>query len=248
MRWFSKSRTASHTQRRLAASCLAGTSGALGLLWLCGSAHAVRPQTTEDAGLNPPGTCQFEVWQDQARDGHHAHQAPVCGVLPDLELGAESVHSIPSKKHLEARALSLKWVPDWAQWQDWQFGLKGGALSQKPVGSPHWHAVNWSAMLLATHELSHQWTLHINLGHIHDIDQHGTVTNINASLNWRPHPRWLIFAEVLGDTRTASQKGGGLRWWLLQDRVAVDVTAARNGNHARTSVWGIGLGWYGITF
>ncbi len=241
-------RSHARTKPRLAATWVTEASGALVLLWLCGSAHAVRPQVTEDAGVNHPGTCQFEVWQDHARDGHHVHQAPVCGVLPDLELGAEVVHSIPSKQHLEARAVSLKWVPDWAQWQDWQFGLKGGALSQKLLGTPHWHAINWSAMLLATRELSHQWTLHVNLGHIHDIDQHATVTNVNASLNWRPHPRWLIFAEVLGDTRTALQKSAGLRWWLLQDRVAVDVTAARNGAHARTSVWGIGLGWYAITF
>lgn len=241
-------RSHARTKPRLAATWVTEASGALVLLWLCGSAHAVRPQVTEDAGVNRPGTYQFEVWQDHARDGHHVHQAPVCGVLPDLELGAEFVHSIPSKQHLEARAVSLKWVPDWAQWQDWQFGLKGGALSQKLLGTPHWHAINWSAMLLATRELSHQWTLHVNLGHIHDIDQHATVTNVNASLNWRPHPRWLIFAEVLGDTRTALQKSAGLRWWLLQDRVAVDVTAARNGAHARTSVWGIGLGWYAITF
>ncbi len=240
--------TNKHTPR-FAADALGSISLGMCALLAGQTSHAARPLTTDDAAVNPPGTCQVEAWQDQERDASkHMHLAPACGVVPGLEMGAEVVRSSPSEEHLQARAIGVKWVPAFAQFGAWQFGLKGGVLSQKPPGEQHWRAGNWSAQVLASRELSTEWSLHVNAGHLHDTDLQSNVTSYGAALSWTPHPRMQIFAEVIGDTRAAVQKGVGMRWWLLPDQLGLDVTAARNGAGANTSVWGIGLGWYGISF
>lgn len=213
-----------------------------------GAALGARPLTTDDAGVNEPGTCQVEAWRDQERDAHHQHLAPACGVVAGVELGVEGVWSAPRDEQAQGRGLALKWVPAWARLDAVQFGLKLGVTSQKEPGSRNWGAGQTTALVLASVPLHDKWDLHLNAGHIHRIDQQGADTAYGAALVWRPHPRWQLGVEVLGDLQTAAQKSLSLRHWLIPDTLGLDLTASRMGSRADTGSWGIGIGWYGIRF
>jgi hypothetical protein len=218
--------------------------------WLAsvGSAHAGRPLATEDAGVNPTGQCQLESWVDVASDGHHAHFAPACGVLDGLELGFEAVVDPPATEHAQARALALKWAPEWLQWQDWRFGLKAGTMSQKYVGETGWHHGNWSVLGIASLPINDEWTLHLNAGHQHSIESENGVVTYGAAMTWSPHPRWQLFGEINGERHSPTNQTVGMRWWLIPDQLGLDVTGSRTNATADSRAWGVGIGWYGLHF
>ncbi|MBH1986288.1 MAG: hypothetical protein I8H76_03060 [Burkholderiales bacterium] len=218
------------------------------LLGAPGEAGAARPLTTDDAGVNEPGTCQVEAWRDQDRGAHHHHVAPACGVVTGVELGVEGVWSAPRDEQAQGRGLALKWVPAWARLDAIQFGLKLGVSSQKEPGARQWGAGQSTALVLASMPLHEHWDLHLNAGHLHRTDQQGVDTAYAAALVWRPHPRWQLGAEVLGNLQTSAQKSLSLRHWLIPETLGLDLTASRMGSRAETGSWGIGIGWYGIRF
>lgn len=220
----------------------------LGWIATLGGAHAARPLTVDDPSVNEVGTCQLESWRDHEHGARHLHLAPACGVLPGLELNLELVRSSPASEQSQGRALGFKWMPDSAQWAGWQFGLKGGWLQEKPPGESGWHSGNWSAAVMASRPLSESVTLLVNLGHTHLIDQQQKQTTHGLALVWNASPRWMLYAEALGDTRHTVQKGAGVRYWVIPEVLGLDVTAMRTNSRADSRVWGIGFGWYGIKF
>lgn len=230
-----------HTFAMRALSCVA-------LLASLGLAHAARPLTVDDTGVNDVGTCHIEAWRDHQHGSRHLHAAPTCGVLPGLELNLETVRSSPAAEQAQGRFLGLRWVPQAARWGAWQFGLKGGWLQEKPAGERRWRSDNWSASAMASRPLGESVTLLLNLGHTHLTDQQQRLTTHGVALVWNPSPRWLLYAEALGDTRHAVQKGAGVRWWLIPEVLGLDLTAMRTDARADSRVWGVGLGWYGIRF
>lgn len=217
------------------------------------SCRAARPLMTDDAGVNPVGGCQVEAWRDRGRQRvRFDHVDPACGVAEGLEVGLDLVRSRPGGEQDQGRALTLKWSPEWAQWGMWRFGVTTGTSWLKSPATPqraaHWRTGDWSAIAIASAELSDTWALHLNAGHQHDLTRQGTATVYASALTWRPHERWVLFAEALGNTRNAAVKAVGLRYWLIPDQLGLDLTAGRNGAGARQGSWGMGIGWYGIQF
>lgn len=226
----------------------AGIGLVTGLLLGLPEARAARPLTTDDAGVNEAGVCQLEAWRDQDLDAHHHHLAPACGLGLGVEFGVEGVWSSPRDVQAQGRGLSLKWVPAWARAQEVQFGLKVGVSSQKQPGERHWGAGQTTAVLLASLPLRDSLDLHVNAGHLHRIDQEGADTAYGVALVWRPHPRWQVGVEALGNLQSAAQKSLSLRHWLIPDTLALDLTASRMGHRPDSSSLGVGIGWYGIRF
>lgn len=110
------------------------------LATVCMNADAGRPLATEDAGTNPQAQCQFEAWHDRAGDGDQAtHLAPACGLIDGLELGLEWLRAAPMNEQPQARAVALKWAPEWLAWQGWRFGLKVTSAHEKAPGEAQWH-------------------------------------------------------------------------------------------------------------
>lgn len=220
----------------------------LGSIAFVGSVHAARPLTVDDTGVNEVGTCQLEAWRDHEHGARHLHVAPTCGVLPGLELNLEAVRSAPASEQSQGRFLGFRWVPESARLGEWQFGLKAGWLQEKPAGESRWQDGNWSASVMASRPLSDDVTLLLNLGHTHLPDQQQKLTTHGVALMWNVTPRWMLYAELLGDTRHAVQKGAGLRYWLIPEVLGLDLTAMRTDSRADSRVWGVGFGWYGIRF
>ena len=220
----------------------------LGAIACLSSAHAARPLTVDDTGVNEVGTCQLESWRDHERGARHLHVAPTCGVLPGLELNLELVRSSPASEQSQGRFLGFRWAPEFAKWGEWQFGLKAGWLQEKPAEQRRWQDGDGSASVMASRPLSDSVTLLINLGHTHPIDQQQKLTTHGVALMWNPSPRWMLYAEALGDTRHTVQKGAGLRYWVIPEVLGLDITAMRTNSRADSRVWGVGFGWYGIRF
>ena len=220
----------------------------LGAIACLSPSHAARPLTVDDTGVNEVGTCQLESWRDHEHGARHVHVAPTCGVLPGLELNLELVRSSPASEQSQGRFLGFRWVPQAAKWGEWQFGLKAGWLQEKPPEQTRWQDGDWSAAVMASRPLSDSVTLLINLGHSHLTDQQQKLTTHGVALMWNLSPRWMLYAEALGDTRHTVQKGAGLRYWVIPEVLGLDVTAMRTNSRADSRVWGVGFGWYGIRF
>lgn len=221
---------------------------ALAALLTTTAAQAGRPLVTDDASTNPQAQCQFETWVDLGADSLHGHLAPACGVGGGWELGLEAVYAAPANAQVQARAASLKWAPEWLAWGELRFGLRGGMLSQKEPHDPRWRAANWSLIGIVSWPIDAQWTVHLNAGHQHDIDTQAGVNPVSVAVHWQPHPRWSAFMEAVADTRSTPAQSVGMRWWLLPETLGLDLTASRSNATDRSSVFGIGLGWYGLRF
>ena len=220
----------------------------LGAIACLSTAQAARPLTVDDTGVNEVGTCQLEAWRDHEHGSRHVHAAPTCGVLPGLELNLEVVRSSPASEHAQGRFLGFRWIPEAAQWAGWQFGLRGGWLQEKPPAEKGWQSGNWSAAVMASRPLSDSVTLLLNVGHTHLTDQQQTLTTHGLALMWNVSQRWMLYAEVLGDTRHTVQKGMGVRFWVIPEVLGLDLTGMRTDSRPDSRVWGVGFGWYGIKF
>ena len=77
---------------------------AVGLLAAMLPAHAGRPLSVEDAGVNDLAQCQVESWFSRTSgSGTRLVVAPACGVLPGVELGLE-VGCAEAHQHHRCRA------------------------------------------------------------------------------------------------------------------------------------------------
>jgi hypothetical protein len=227
---------------------LAAATAALCLL-AAPAAHAGRPLTVDDAGVNELGQCQLETWG--ARSGGAdllLVAAPACGVLPGLELGLEVDAPRRTRSTDAGRALALKYVPDWAQSGDWKFGTKFSLGSIKPSGAGHWYSAPTTLLGLATYTLNEQWTLHGNLGVAFEHPDAVRKATAGLAMAWTPHERWLVFAELTGTEQQTATRGTGARYWLIPEVLGLDATVSKANAVKDGTTWTLGLGWYGLKF
>ncbi len=221
--------------------------------------RAGRPLGTDDAGTADKGTCQIEGWQERAKDTRALVVAPACGVADGIELGMDFTRPSPRDPVRQAAGMVLKWVP--AEWRmesapgEWQFGLELSAAYQQPTDAG-WKRTNAVALALATLKISPSMTLHANLGHLRDRaaqpNTQQTATLLNLALVVTPTEHLLLFAETQTNDRRSIFGGAvntiGGRWWLIKDRLGLDLTASRTAGSESGTTWTAGFGWYGIAF
>jgi len=229
-------------------SLAARTGFAALLLTATGAAWSARPLATEDNGTNPPGQCQVESWVDNDHDGRHGHFAPACGLMPGLELALDFIGGQPSSAVPVSRSAALRWAPDWMSWQGWQFGLKGGIAQEKATDTGHWVDTGPNVTLVASRALDANWTVFVNMGHYHSQPDVPAATVAALAVTWTPSARWLVFAELLGQHQAPAAQQVGVRWWLWPDKLGLDFTAGRANTTPDSRSWGVGLGWYGLSF
>lgn len=218
------------------------------MLTAASSVWAARPLATEDNGTNAAGQCQVESWVDNDRDGRHGHIAPACGLMPGLELALDFVGGKPSSAVPISRSAALRWAPDWMNWQGWQFGVKGGLAQEKAIETGRWRDATPNFTMVASHELDASWTVFVNMGHYHSQPDVPAATVAAVALTWAPDARWLVFAELLGQHQAPATQQVGMRWWLWPDKLGLDFTAGRANATRDSRSWGVGLGWYGLSF
>jgi len=225
----------------------------MALMVFAGSAHAGRPLATDDAATADPGSCQLESWVVRAGSNRALVLAPACGVAAGVELDAEYALLHPQDVLRDAAGLAVKWVPEgWRTLSpagEVNFGLKLAAVAERRA-SAGWSGTQTGALALATLKPHDEWVVHANLGAARARQSGTTATLFNLAVAWTPQERALLFIE----TRTNNQRRlfagtvntAGGRWWLLQDRFGLDLTASREAGATGATLWTLGFGWYGL--
>ena len=233
---------------RLSSSLLALTSAALPV----GPACAGRPLAVDDAGTAPAGSCQVESWFERSGDQRVWILSPACGLGEAVELGVEVSHPSPatttstSTGERYSVGLAVKWVdPAWTVGPA-QFGLKAYAGSAHLIDGG-WQPLTRGLLGLATLALGEQTTLHVNLGDEFDRTTRRHQARGQVALTWQAGDPWMLFGEVQAlRGGGAAQQTLGARWWAVKDNLGLDLTAGRTAGQAGSTVWTLGLGWYGI--
>ena len=245
-----------HTRRTATArnrACL--WAAALALLAGLDPSWAGRPLASDDAGAAEHGTCQVEGWVERARSDRASVVAPACGIAHGVELGFD--YTLPSPRDtLRASAgVALKWVPEAAKvgtaLGELNFGLKLGAAYDRLAGQG-WQRAETGVLALATLQASDALAMHANLGLARETGGPTTATVLNLALVWTPNEHALLFVESQANDKRAVFGGTvstvGARWWLVKDRLGLDLTAGREAGAGSGTVWSLGFGWYGIGF
>lgn len=215
------------------------------------AAHAGRPLGTDDAGVADAGTCQVESWIERQDKQHAWVTSPACGVISGVELGAEYVRPEHSGTLGVSAGMALKWVPEsWQMvtpWGDLNWGLKVSTGHAKPPGA-QWETTDSTVALLATLSASDNVAVHVNTGVTRDRASSVNGTLLNVAAVWTPAEPWLLFAETQAYTHTdvfgKPVTSTGVRYWLISDKLGVDLTASHQPNSP--TLWTFGIGWYGL--
>lgn len=218
----------------------------------CAVALAGRPLATDDAAVAETGSCQVEAWLERGGDERAYVLAPACGIAERWELGGNVTRIRTDGDGETALGLAAKWLP-LADPLDTPIGalslgvkLAVGADRSRGAG---WRVESIGALALASIEVRPTIQVHLNLGPVRERATSTTHTMFNAAMVWSPTEKALLFAEVQA-TDTASSgrtvRTAGGRWWLLPDRLGLDVTASRQSGSRNGTLWTLGFGWYGL--
>ena len=210
--------------------------------------HAGRPLGTDDAGTVGANMCQVESWLE--RESAHSTRtlvvAPACGLGDSVEIGLELARTVPDNGIRFESALSVKWVdPAWkAGALNW--GVKAWHGMAHSRQAPTWSATTSGAMGLMTWKASDTVAVHGNLGVQKDHASQNTEPLTNLALSWAPTPSVNLVAEMMAVRHNPTQLNIGARWWLLPERVALDVTTGRGTGTNPTRTTTVGFDWCGI--
>lgn len=218
------------------------------LVQACLTAYAGRPLGTDDAGTAGANMCQVEGWlaRESANSTRTLVLAPACGLGDAVEIGFELARTVPDNDTRFEGGLSVKWVdPAWkAGALNW--GVKAWHGTAHSRQAPTWSATTSGVMGLMTWQVSDGVVVHGNLGFEKDHPSHNTEPLANLAVSWSPAPSVSLVAEMMAVRHQPTQLNVGARWWLLPERVALDVTTGRSTGTNSTRTTTIGLGWYGI--
>lgn len=221
-----------------------------GLAALPVTARAERPLATEVADTIPAGHCQLEGWADHNNGAHEGHFAPACGLVPGFEMAAEWAGSMPSRSDVQNRLLGFKWGPEWLEWEGARFGIKGLRVQERTPSADDtsWHNHGTVLMGITSVPLDPNWTVHAHLGRnfMHNGEKDAMVYGVG--LVWTPTDHWMLFAEVVGDHLHTATQTVGVRYWILPDKLGVDLTQTHSNATPGSSRTGFGIGWYLIHF
>lgn len=210
--------------------------------------HAGRPLGTDDAGTVGADRCQVESWleRESVNSTRTLVFAPACGLGDSVEIGLELARTVPDNGRQFEGSLSLKWVdPAWkAGPLNW--GVKAWHGMAHSHQAPAWTATTSGAMGVMTWNASDTVALHGNLGFEKDHASQTTEPLANLALSWTPAPALSLVAEMMAVRHNRTQRNIGARWWLLPERVALDVTTGRGTGTNPTRTTTVGFGWYGI--
>lgn len=227
----------------LAASALAGASLA--------PAHAGRPLATDDAAVTEPARCQIESWVERHRDQRAFVLGATCGLGGGFDAAIDRSQVRPRGDTSEEMGAALKWAA--AEGLQTPLGtvtpgVRLGTTTVRQVAGG-WHLSGAGALGILSLDAGNDIQLHLNLGPQRDRATRRTTTVALAALAWSPVREALWFAEVQANDRRAEAGGAvrtaGARWWLLHEKLGLDVSASRTAGSAGTT-WMLGFGWYGI--
>lgn len=209
------------------------------------AAHAARPMVTDDARIVDPQACQVETWVRANQDARGAYWAvPACNPTGNLELtyGAGLVRT-SGETRVDASFVQGKTILKPLERHGWGLGLTLGRSLERASGPGERNAASHYLNLPASLSLrDDDILLHANAGLRRDMAQGRNFGNWGLSSEIRLRERLQLIVETYGEAHSPTLAQGGLRLWLIPDRLQVDATVGGDLRGTRESRWAtIGL-------
>jgi hypothetical protein len=189
--------------------------------------HAARPMVVDDARLVDAGACQIESWRRFNRDSRETWALPGCNFSGNLELTLGSAE-------LPVDDLGLRGATHTVQMQGktlfrilepngYSYGLAAGGVARSRGAADQ--VPNYYAYVPLTRSLlDDRMFVHANLG----VQRAGAAPQ--TGLTWGVGteygitPRVFLMVETYGDNHQRNSYQGGVRVWLVPNRVQIDAT------------------------
>ncbi|MGQ5461938.1 hypothetical protein ACT80S_09965 [Ramlibacter sp. MAHUQ-53] len=183
---------------------------------------------TDDARIVDAQACQVESWQRINRDGPNRFWAvPACNPTGNLELsvggGFGATEARPGERRLVANLFQGKTLIRPLTPDGWGIGLAVGRSHDLPGDSPA-VASNYFYVPASWAMRGDDVVLHLNLGMRDDRAARRSFGTWGLGSEIRLAPQVQLIAEAFGENRSGTHVHGGLRWWVVPDRVQVDAT------------------------
>lgn len=205
-------------------------------------ALAARPMVTDDARIVDAKACQVESWGRINRQGASQFWAvPACAPVEGLELtlgGAAERHE--ERPRLSDTLTQAKWVLRPLQPNEWGLSLTLGRSVDRALPGERDADSHFVNVPLSFSRQGDALLMHLNLGLRHDRLERKDHTTWGASTELLLRPGLQLIAESYGESGSRPLLHGGLRYWLVPDRVQVDTTY---GTQAR---WGASQRWISL--
>lgn len=196
------------------------------LLALCPCAEAARPMVTDDARIVDPKSCQVESWIKRNRNSTEAWALPACNPTGNVELTFGGARTWANGEAaftdhvVQAKTIFKPLEPD-----GWGIGLAVGTFRH-----PHRAAARgWPGDLYAYSPISvsfasDAWVVHVNVGATRRRDEQRTQGTWGLGNEIRLRDDLILIPELFGNDRGRPFYQAGIRYWVVKDRVQIDMT------------------------
>ncbi len=203
-------------------------------------AHAARPMVTDDARIVDPQACQLETWVRANQDARGTYWAvPACNPTGNLELtyGAalerDAGETRVGASFAQAKTLLRPLRPN-----DWGLGLTLGRFLERASAPGERNTPsNYLNVPFSLSLRNDDILLHANAGLRRDMAQGRNFGNWGLSAEVRMQERLQLIVETYGEAQSPTLAQGGLRLWLIPDRLQVDATVGADLRGSRDSRW-----------
>lgn len=201
---------------------------------------AARPMVTDDARIVDAKACQVESWVRAERHGTNQFWAvPACTPVENFEItvGAGLERSVGQERMADS-LLQFKSLLRPLRTNDWglalslirsvERGLEPGARDAPS------HALN---LPLSVSLRDDAWVLHVNAGLREDRVGRRTHATWGLGSEVMLRDRLQLIAETYGESGHRPFAHGGLRYWLVPDKVQVDTTVGTRVRAGSSERW-----------
>lgn len=214
-------------------------------------ALAARPMITDDARIVDTKACQVESWMRVNREGQNQFWAvPGCTPVEGLELTVGGGHERRDGQTQLADSLAQgKWVLRPFKPNGWGMALTLGRLTERDLSAGGRTPSHYLNLPLSLSRRDDALLLHANLGLRRDRARGKDHTTWGLSAELMVRPGLQVIAETYGESGSRSFLHGGLRHWVVPDRLQVDATYGTESRWGTQQRWvTLGLRWMSPAF
>ena len=217
---------------------------ATAMLIASASSRAARPMVTDDARTVDPGACQVEAWQKVNRGSREHWAFPACNPTGSLELTLGG-NDLPDGAggRINDYVVQGKSIFRPLETNGYGYGLAAGAFFHNDPGPGQGRLKTaYFYVPISKSLLDDRVVLHANIGAQNDRDARAHPVTWGLGSEITLTPRVILIAESYGDNRTRPYYHGGVRLWIVPNRVQFDLTTgAQSGDIGATRWWSMGI-------
>lgn len=213
---------------------------------LCAAdARAARPMIVDDARLVDAGSCQIETWRRFNRDSRETWALPGCNPFGNLEftLGSAElpVDDLGLRSATRTVQMQGKTLFRSLETNSYAYGLAAGGVVRSRGAADQ--VPNYYAYAPFTRSmLDDRWFVHANLGVQRAGVEPKNGLTYGVGTEYGITPRVFLMVETFGDNHSRNSYQGGVRFWVVPNRVQIDATLGTQAGDVGGSRWiSIGL-------